>query len=121
MFYSVSLPKAPSSASAARDLLEQLRDQLSPDRMDDARLLLSELVANAVEHVAADGEIEVRVQVEDGFLRVDVRDPGPGFTHTPRAAEAGDSDRGWGLVFAERLARRWGNEPGLVWFELDRS
>jgi hypothetical protein len=50
-----------------------------------------------------------------------VLDPGPGFTYRPRARDAGDSDRGWGLVFTDRIAKRWGNERGRVWFELEWS
>jgi anti-sigma regulatory factor (Ser/Thr protein kinase) len=118
MFYSETLPKSPTAPAAARDLLERLHDRLAPDRLDDARLLTSELVANAVEHVVEEGDIEVRVELSDGELRVDVLDPGPGFTYVPRAEAAGDSDRGWGLVFTERVATSWGNEPGRVWFVL---
>jgi anti-sigma regulatory factor (Ser/Thr protein kinase) len=121
MFYSESLPKSPTSASTARELLGRLGGDVSEAKLDDARLLTSELVANAVEHVREEGEIEVRVTLDDRVLRVEVRDPGPGFTYVPRADGAKGSDRGWGLVFADRLASRWANEPGLVWFELDRS
>jgi anti-sigma regulatory factor (Ser/Thr protein kinase) len=121
MLYSESLPKSPTSAALARDLLDRVRPELPAPLLDDARLLVSELVANAVEHVIEDGDIGVRVELADSRLRVEVRDPGPGFAYTPRAANAGGSDRGWGLVFAERVASRWGNGPGLVWFELDRS
>jgi anti-sigma regulatory factor (Ser/Thr protein kinase) len=121
MFYSETLPKSPTSAAIARDLLSRLADKLPVKTLDDARLLISELVANAVEHVTEDGDIEVRISFEDPRLRVEVLDPGPGFTHVPRASDAAGNDRGWGLVFAERIATRWANEPGRVWFELDRS
>jgi anti-sigma regulatory factor (Ser/Thr protein kinase) len=118
MFYSETLPKSSTAPAAARELLDRVRDQLSEPVLDDARLLVSELVANAVEHVREDGDIEVRVEIEDGSLRVEVRDPGPGFTYAPRT---GEDDRGWGLVFVDRVARRWANARGIVWFELERS
>jgi anti-sigma regulatory factor (Ser/Thr protein kinase) len=121
MFYSERLPKAPTSAAAARGVLDGVRDQVAVEVLDDARLLVSELVANAVEHVAEDGDIEVRVVLDESVLRVEVLDPGPGFTYRPRARDAGDSDRGWGLVFTDRIAKRWGNERGRVWFELEWS
>jgi anti-sigma regulatory factor (Ser/Thr protein kinase) len=121
MFYSQTLPKSPAAAATARELLTRVAAALPANLLDDARLLVSEFVANAVEHVAEDGQIEMHVRLTDASLRVEVRDPGPGFTHVPRAESAGKSDRGWGLVFADRLASRWANEPGLVWFELDRS
>jgi anti-sigma regulatory factor (Ser/Thr protein kinase) len=119
MFYSERLPKSPSSPGAARQLLERVRGELSAQALDDARLLVSELVANSVEHVREDGDIEVRVALQDGVLRVEVLDPGPGFSYAPR--EGGD--RGWGLRFADAVASRWAidrAERARVWFELDR-
>jgi anti-sigma regulatory factor (Ser/Thr protein kinase) len=123
MFYSETLPKSPASAGAARELLERVRDRLPGRALEDARLLISELVANAVEHVREDGEIEVRVALEDGVLRVEVLDPGPGFEYDPRA-DGDAKERGWGLRFAQRVASRWGKdreERARVWFELRTS
>lgn len=120
MFYSETLTKSPTAPAAARDLIDRLRDQVSAAVLDDARLLVSELVANAVEHVAEEGDINVSVELSDGHLRVEVRDPGPGFTYVPREQD-GNNDRGWGLVFTDRVAKRWANDRGLVWFELERS
>ncbi len=121
MFYSETLPKTPGSAGLARDLLARVGDGVPANVLDDARLLVSELVANAVEHVAEEGEITVSIALEKGVLRIEVRDPGPGFTFAERAGDAGASDRGWGLVFVNRVASRWANEPGCVWFELRGS
>jgi anti-sigma regulatory factor (Ser/Thr protein kinase) len=89
--------------------------------LDDAGGLAPEVVATAVEHAPEEGDIDVRVEFSDGRLRVEVRDPGPGFTHVPRAENAGANDRGWGLVFIDRVATRWANDRGCVWFELERS
>jgi anti-sigma regulatory factor (Ser/Thr protein kinase) len=118
VFYSTSLPKAPGSAAQARLFLDHVQDDVSEQALENARLLVSELVANAVEHVEEDGELELRVALSDGVLRVEVLDPGPGFEPRPRPA---DSDRGWGLHFTERLAVRWAadrDERARVWFEL---
>src|SRR3954452_13020634 len=123
MFYSQILPQAPGSAAAARALVERVRAELSQQDFDDARLLISELVANAVEHAQADGDIEVRVGVADGVLRVEVIDPGPGFEYVPRADGASVAS-GWGLHFTDRVASRWAIDVGertCVWFELDRA
>ena len=98
-----------------------MREDVDPGVFENARLLLSELVANAVEHVAQEGELEVRVALGDGVLRVEVLDPGPGFVPPPRAP---DSDRGWGLHFTDRLASRWAADHAgraRVWFELPLS
>jgi len=95
-----------------------VRDDLDAEAFENARLLMSELVANAVEHVREDGDVEVRVALQDGVLRVEVLDPGPGFVPPPREP---DSERGWGLHFAERLASRWAADfdgRARVWFEL---
>jgi anti-sigma regulatory factor (Ser/Thr protein kinase) len=118
VFYSTSLPKSPGSAAQARLFLDCVRDDVSEQVLENARLLVSELVANAVEHVQEDGEIELRLAFSDGVLRVEVLDPGPGFQPRPRPA---DSDRGWGLHFTDRLAARWAADRdgrARVWFEL---
>jgi anti-sigma regulatory factor (Ser/Thr protein kinase) len=118
VFSSTSLPKSPRSAAQARLLLERVRADVDPRTFENARLLLSELVANAVEHVLEEGDLEVRIALDDGVLRVEVLDPGPGFEPQPRPP---DSDRGWGLHFTDRLASRWGadhEERARVWFEL---
>src|SRR5688572_6648055 len=70
MFYSVSLPKSPAAPARARQLLDRVNGELPPERLDDARLLISEIVTNAVEHVREDGDIEVRIRFADGVLRV---------------------------------------------------
>ena len=121
MFYSTTLPKAPGSAAQARQFLEQVRDQLHGEVFEIARLLTSELVANAIEHVREDGDLEVRVALGEGVLRVEVLDPGPGFVPRPRRP---GSDRGWGLHFMERLASRWAADyegRARVWFEVALS
>jgi two-component sensor histidine kinase len=121
MLYSTSLPKSPGSAAQARRFLDRVRDDVSEPVLENARLLVSELVANAVEHVHEDGEIELRVELTRSVLRIEVLDPGPGFEPRPRAA---DSDRGWGLHFIDRLAVRWAADHpdhpdrSRVWFEL---
>jgi anti-sigma regulatory factor (Ser/Thr protein kinase) len=120
MFYSEVLPKAPGSAAAARRVLDRLSGCLDADRLADARLLVSELIANAVEHVAEDGEIELRIDLDRERLRVEVLDPGPGFTPVPRRADD-PKDSGWGLHFTAEVSDRWAADTegrGRVWFEL---
>jgi anti-sigma regulatory factor (Ser/Thr protein kinase) len=118
VFYSTSLPKSPGSAAQARLFLDLFRADVSEQVLENARLLTSELVANAVEHVQEDGDIELRLALSEGVLRVEVLDPGPGFVPRPRPA---GSDRGWGLHFTNRLAVRWAADRdgrARVWFEL---
>ena len=120
MFYKEVLPKATSSSAEARRALDRLAGSIDEERLANARLLVSELIANAIEHVDEEGEIELRIVVSDEALRIEVLDPGPGFSPVPR--RAGDpKDSGWGLHFLAQLADRWAvDEDGRarVWFEL---
>ena len=120
MHFSELLPKAAVAAAEARRALDRLASEVDPQRLDDARLLVSELIANAVEHVEQEGVIELRVDNDDERLRVEVIDPGSGFAadghRPPDRAESG-----WGLHFVARIADRWAaetGERGRVWFEL---
>jgi len=116
------LSVTPEAAAEARHALADIA--LAGGRERDVRLLVSELVTNAVRHAnLAPGDVILLViDVEDSVLRVEVHDPGGGFI--PRAP-APDPARpsGWGLYLVEELADRWGvdsDERTLVWFELDR-
>jgi anti-sigma regulatory factor (Ser/Thr protein kinase) len=91
---------------------------------EDAVLLTSELVTNAVRHAGLDvgDEIEVTVSVDADVLRITVRDRGPGFDPEAVASRRSD-DGGWGLDLLRRLSSRWGVDRGEVgtdvWFEID--
>jgi anti-sigma regulatory factor (Ser/Thr protein kinase) len=120
MFYKEVLPKATGSAAEARRALDRLTGTIDEERLANARLLVSELVANAIEHVNEEGEIEVRVAVSDEALRIEVLDPGPGFEPSPRRLDD-PKDSGWGLHFLAQLSDRWAvdtEERARVWFEL---
>jgi anti-sigma regulatory factor (Ser/Thr protein kinase) len=116
------LAVTPEAAAEARHALAGIA--LSDSRERDVRLLVSELVTNAVRHanLGPGDAILLVIDVEDSILRVEVHDPGGGFV--PRAP-APDPARpsGWGLYLVEELADRWGvdsDEQTLVWFEVDR-
>jgi anti-sigma regulatory factor (Ser/Thr protein kinase) len=121
----VNLGRRPGSPAEARRALAELADHLSDRRLADARLMVSELVTNALRHAAL-GETDVIVlvlQADDRTLRIEVRDPGPGFELTEPAPDPSRSS-GWGLYLVRELADRWGVERGghtCVWFELDRE
>ena len=114
-------PEAPGEARHA--LAEALAGRLSARLEDDALVVVSELVTNAIRHGgagAATDEIGVHAAMLDAVLRVEVTDPGPGFEpggHGPRP------DGGYGLHLLDRLAIQWGvtgGEPVTVWAELAR-
>jgi anti-sigma regulatory factor (Ser/Thr protein kinase) len=117
------LASAADSAAEARHALSALADRLPAQRLNDIRLLVSELVTNAIRHaeLSTDEAIRLILVESDGSLRVEVRDPGRGFDWTGRDRPA-DEAGGWGLYLVETLADRWGvdrDDVTTVWFELD--
>ena len=117
----------PRAASAARRVVEGLEPKLGRERCRAACLLVTELVANAVQHGSGGpaDTVTVRVCKTPRGLRVGVIDRGRGFEASPRAG-GGDGlpESGWGLYLVEQMADRWGIEQGPdreVWFELDDS
>jgi len=88
------------------------------DLADDAALLMSELVTNAVIH--AGSEVRIRGQVVDGVLRVEVTDASRHHPALRSYAETAGTGRGLALLVA--LAGSWGVIPvpegKTVWFEL---
>ena len=96
------------------------------DARDDAMLVLSELVSNAVKHAAPlpSGEITVRWRVDDEVLHIEITDGGAGTR--PRAGVAALSALGGrGLDIVRTVSRHWGVTEGegsvTVWAEVPRS
>lgn len=117
------LDAEPDAAGHARRALEPLGSYVDPDTLDDARLLTSELVTNAVRHgpPAAGAAVGLRVFVRTDAVRIEVVDVGGGFV--PPMPSGPEEVGGWGLVLVDRVAARWGvsdGGPTTVWFELDR-
>ena len=118
----LTLPPELRSIRTARQFVgERCRQAgLSPERCDDALLLASELVTNAVLH----GRSEVCVEVETlgAVVRVSVFDENS--RHPAPVAQDPDALDGRGLALVEALAERWGVEDRplgkAVWFELAR-
>src|SRR3954453_7037750 len=110
--------QAPHAARAA--VVDGLSGHVADDVLDDARLLVSELVTNSVRHagLAADGVVRVGAEVSGGVLRLEVDDAGTAGRVAPRSP---DRDGGLGLHLVESLADRWGvTREGFtrVWIEL---
>ena len=103
----------------ARQVLDDVASDLDRPTLEDARLLLTELVTNSVRH--GQGE-HVRVILDrqaDDVLRCEVVDDGHGFLPIARPRR-GDQIGGWGLHLVEQMASSWGVREGSthVWFEL---
>ena len=114
------LPCDSAAPRMVRHALNQMPDL--DDVRDDALLIASELVTNAVMHSGGREDEVVEVWLERGHdsLLISVLDPGV----DGGVAEVELHDRahgGWGLRVVEQLARRWGRERGegyRVWAEL---
>jgi anti-sigma regulatory factor (Ser/Thr protein kinase) len=101
-------------------------------RRQDAVLLASEVVSNAVKHPTAqpDGRIELRAALREDVLRIEVANRRDLWEIGPNTERTGWDLRpkpvarsGWGLQLVDRLASRWGtvHESGrtVVWFEVE--
>jgi anti-sigma regulatory factor (Ser/Thr protein kinase) len=119
---SFELAGGPYAVTAARLALSDLDAHLEPSIAFDVRLLVSELVTNSVKHarVGEDDSIMLGVSIHDDLVKIEVRDPGPGF-EPPVAAPPDDADAGWGLFLVEQLADEWGvdKDRQAVWFAID--
>jgi anti-sigma regulatory factor (Ser/Thr protein kinase) len=120
---SARFPRGPEAPAKARSAVNEWLDG-SVDRtaVDDVKLLVSELVTNAVRHPREDGHIELAVRVRDGKIHVEVTDPGDGFSKPRIGSPPPDALGGRGLLIVDRIATAWGVTPGKptrVWFELE--
>lgn len=115
------LDAVPDSAGAARRFVQDVLAAWDCDDPDGTAVLLtSEVVSNAVRHAADELGIDLRLDLADDVLRVEVHDGGAGdpqLQHPPHGSLGGR-----GLLLVDALARRWGADRDstgkVVWFEL---
>lgn len=119
----VDLAANAQAVPAARKLLRQLLAAWSHTRLlDDASIVLSELVTNAVQH--AHGTLNLHLGLHgdsDGALQIAVEDSS-NLLPVVKAVPI-DSEAGRGMRLVQRLSVRWGVEirpdgGKLVWAEL---
>jgi anti-sigma regulatory factor (Ser/Thr protein kinase) len=114
-------PEAVGRARAA--VTEFLGDAVDGQRLYDLQLLVSEVVTNSVRHGGArPGEhIDLRIALMRDQVRLEVRDPGPGFHDVTPELPASDRGGGYGLYLVDLFADQWGvsgTEGSCVWFEV---
>ena len=121
---SITLPPEPTSPRSARELLRLLSRSWHVPALDDADLLLTEVVTNVVVHAHTTMSLHVRWGRDR--LRVEVTDCSTAMPRLRRATRR--SEHGRGLLLLDRLADAWGvTEPGdnrtckTVWFEVTRQ
>jgi anti-sigma regulatory factor (Ser/Thr protein kinase) len=124
----LELPASEEAPAIARRFVDgRLDGALADRRLADVRLLVSELVTNAVLHATRrEGDVlDLDVVITSGHVRVEVHDPGPGFSPASKPAPPPvEATTGRGLMLVDRIANRWGVDRGrrtCVWFEIDRS
>jgi len=112
-------PRDVIAGARARALVrETLRDWGLAEIFDDAALVVTELVTNAVTH----GRSAFRLQLSrtPGAFRIEVVDGGPG-TPEPQPQDI-DAEGGRGIMLVDAMSSSWGveNVPSgkLVWAEI---
>lgn len=116
------LRRHPGAARDARRFVGALLQErrVSNEAVESAQLVSSELVTNAFAH--GHGEIELRVNLLDDCVRIEVIDEGR--DQAPAVRQQRDDDiGGWGLQIVDQLALQWGVFEGTthVWADLPLS
>jgi anti-sigma regulatory factor (Ser/Thr protein kinase) len=118
----LTLPPEPDSVARARtQVCNALTPDLDEECVEKVRLLISEVVTNAVRHGSHDRPVELRAHW-NSEVRIAVCDHGEDFTPHPRLGHL-DEPGGFGLYLVGRLADRWGvdtDDGTTVWFVLRR-
>lgn len=116
-----TVPRSPESSAQLRSLLRTTLAcwRVTGSRLEDAALVLSELVGNAVRH-AEGPSLQVRLRRSGEVLRIAVHDDSP-MPPVPRQASPAD-DSGRGMHIVDALSSSWGWEPRangkVVWADV---
>ncbi|HEX8105610.1 MAG TPA: ATP-binding protein [Solirubrobacteraceae bacterium] len=118
--FELELPRSDAAAALARREVERRFGAVVADEtLEDAKVVVSELVANALVH--GDGAVTLRGGLQDARLRLEVSEEGSGPAPAVREDDEDDEDdSGWGLRVVDALSLRWGAYEGTthVWAEL---
>jgi anti-sigma regulatory factor (Ser/Thr protein kinase) len=122
---SLEIPAEKEAVAIARELVvgAVVEATKAERRIDDLRLLTSEIVTNALCHAGlkSGDSIALAVEASPERVRVEVADPGPGFDPDSLEEPMPGQGAGFGLSLVKKLADRWGvrrNHLTRVWFEL---
>jgi anti-sigma regulatory factor (Ser/Thr protein kinase) len=113
-------PTVRSVVTARRVVGELLTAWAAPHDRLDAELLVSEVVANVVDHAGGESVLTLEVSLSDTWLRISVTD---GSAIRPVVQELNhQAPRGRGMQLVEAIADRWGADDHQggkrVWLEL---
>ena len=110
-----TLPGGRDASRTARQFVAAHTPRLGAGAREDAMLVTSELVTNALRH--GSGAIRLRIVEEPSHVLVEVADEGAGrVSMLPEP----DARGGWGLRLVDSVAEEWGAARGStrVWFRL---
>ena len=117
--------RAPGAARTV--VAECLDERVVPSALDNARLLVSELVSNSLQHGGGEvgDRVVVSVELMPDWFRVGVQDSGSDAVIAARPASV-DNGNGFGLNLVQLLSERWGVQRlakggTQVWAQLPRS
>ncbi|WP_234046768.1 ATP-binding protein [Streptomyces adelaidensis] len=119
------LPAVPASAGEARRTVRELLGEweVRPETLEDALLITSELVTNALTHTRSEW-IVCRLQITGRRLRIEVEDQSGGLSQPARRRPGPDDQNGRGLMLVGMLSSDWGvgdtpqRSGRVVWAEL---
>jgi anti-anti-sigma regulatory factor len=120
-WFTLRLAPHPLAAAQARAMVAGACIDWALGRLaDEAELIMTELVSNAVRH-AGPGDLETAITRRDKFVHLSVRD-GSRLRPRRRLADPGCDEGGRGLLLLDALAAGWGStmlENGkVVWATL---
>ena len=125
--HSVTVPHEGQGVSLARHAFvsELMSFGVSDDVCQDAMLVISELVSNAVKHAAPlpGGEVQVRCSISEDFLHIEITDGGAVTRPNPAVATV-FALGGRGLDIVRTISREWGvsaeGDSVTVWADVPR-
>ncbi len=106
---------------ARSEVTRRLSPRVTVGVLEDVRLLLTELITNALRHAGmrAGDEIGIKAQLSGETVRIEVHDPGRDGPVEMR--KPGPRGGGYGLFLVEKLTDEWGvdrRDGTTVWAEL---
>jgi transcriptional regulator with XRE-family HTH domain/anti-sigma regulatory factor (Ser/Thr protein kinase) len=116
--YVKRLPRTELAPALARSAVVATALGIPDHMLDDAELLISELVTNAVLHTDS-AAVDVAITLDEVRLRIEIGDE----SAAPLRPRTPGADGGFGVAIVGALATRWGVERHragkTVWVELD--
>jgi anti-sigma regulatory factor (Ser/Thr protein kinase) len=123
----IALPSGSRAPGAARAVVAHCLTGLVTQRiLHDAKLLVSELVTNSLDHgeLREGNSVLLRIYLAADTLRLEIENPGTAGAVASSRRHDHPRRGGFGLDLVNLLATRWGvsrNRSTNVWFEMTRA